>query len=66
MAHRVKCPECNGCMAPIWVLPNRYYYCEFCRTYYAGKDKDLHQVPNPQLEAFLEARKGKDSERQKE
>lgn len=36
-----KCPECNGCMNKFWILPNRYYYCEFCETYYGGRDEAL-------------------------
>lgn len=39
-----KCPECNGCMSKQWILPNRYYYCEFCRTYYGGRDDNLQLI----------------------
>lgn len=28
-------------MAPFWVLPNRYYYCNICNSYYTGRDKEL-------------------------
>lgn len=48
MAFRVKCPECNGCMAPMHKDTTRYFYCSFCRQYYAGRDKtDLHPVESP-------------------
>lgn len=46
MAHRVKCPECKTCMAPIWIMPNRYYFCELCRVYYSGTDNELIIVPS--------------------
>lgn len=42
-----KCPECVGCMALIYVDNSRYFYCEFCRTYYGGKEPRL--VDNPYL-----------------
>lgn len=41
MAHRVKCKECLSCMAPFWILPSRYYYCNVCNTYYTGRDDAL-------------------------
>lgn len=47
MAHRVKCPICNSCMSPMWILPNRYYYCGFCHVYYGGRDSELVVVPSP-------------------
>lgn len=47
MAHRVKCPECNGCMGAVWFMPNRYYYCGFCRTYYGGRKGELVLVEAP-------------------
>lgn len=47
MAHKVKCKECLSCMSAIWVMPNRYYYCGFCRVWYGGRKEDLHVVPNP-------------------
>ncbi len=28
-------------------MPNRYYYCSFCRQWYAGSDKNLEKVANP-------------------
>ena len=45
--HTKKCPECNGCMDLVWVLPNRYYYCDFCEVYYGGADSNLQEVPDP-------------------
>jgi hypothetical protein len=47
MAHRVKCKVCLSCMSPVWVMPDRYYYCGFCRQWYGGTDADLQPVPNP-------------------
>lgn len=47
MAHRVKCTFCKSCMSPIWILPTRYYYCSFCKLWYAGKDGELQIVENP-------------------
>lgn len=56
MASKIKCPECNGCMSAQWIMPNRYYFCEFCRIYYAGMDKDLHIVPDPHLALYLNSK----------
>jgi hypothetical protein len=47
VAHRVKCPECRSCLSPIWVMPNRYYYCGFCHVYYGGRDGELQIVDTP-------------------
>jgi hypothetical protein len=44
MAHRVKCVVCNSCMVPRWVGYDRYYYCDFCLTYYEGRDGELTLV----------------------
>lgn len=55
MAHRVKCPECNSCMSPVWVMPNRYYYCGFCKIWYGGRDGELVIVPNPNQDKIEEA-----------
>lgn len=42
-----KCPECNSCLSHFWLLPNRYYYCGFCHTYYGGRDDNLQLVESP-------------------
>jgi len=44
-----KCPECNGCMSKFWILPNRYYYCEFCRTHYGGVDSELVLIESSEI-----------------
>ena len=47
MAHRIKCQTCNSCMSPVWIMPDRYYYCGFCHVYYAGRDGELQIVESP-------------------
>lgn len=47
-------------MAAIWLLPNRFYYCEFCKVYYTGMDTDLYIVPNPYLERHAQENKNED------
>lgn len=42
-----KCYECLGCMHPVWVDNNRYFYCDLCRLYYAGQNVNLYVVDNP-------------------
>lgn len=54
MAHRIKCKECNSCMAPIWILPNRYYYCDFCRVYYTGMDEALTIFPREDMYKLMQ------------
>jgi len=54
MANKKKCPECNGCMVAQWILPDRFYFCEFCRVYYGGMDTSLKIVPDPHLAKYLE------------
>ena len=58
MAHRVKCRECNSCMSPVWVMPNRYYYCSLCLQWYGGRDGELIKVANPNQDKIDEV-KGK-------
>jgi hypothetical protein len=48
-----KCPECNGCMGKFWILPDRYYYCEFCREYYGGMDSNLELVDRDKVLKLL-------------
>jgi hypothetical protein len=59
VAHRVKCPECLSCMSPVWVMPNRYYYCSLCRIWYGGRDGELIIVPNPNQDKIDEAKGNK-------
>lgn len=40
-------------MMKFWILPDRYYFCGFCRVYYGGMDTHLEIVPNPHLEKYL-------------
>lgn len=53
MPHRVKCPDCNSCLAPQWIMPNRYYYCDFCRVYYGGRDGELYIVPTETIHKMI-------------
>lgn len=39
-----KCPVCNSCLGFVWVLPNRYLYCDFCRDYYTLIDDKITLV----------------------
>jgi hypothetical protein len=48
-----KCSECAGCMVKFWILPDRYYYCEFCKTYYAGNDSSLELVDRELVHKLL-------------
>lgn len=34
-------------MSALWVMPDRYYYCGFCHTYYGGRVGELNLVPSP-------------------
>lgn len=58
MGATVKCPVCNGCMTKFWILPNRYYYCDFCLTYYGGRDDGLSLVPSEQILALQKEETG--------
>lgn len=44
-----KCPECNGCMDLMWIGTNRYYFCDFCKTYYGGRDDAIQLIPKEQI-----------------
>lgn len=44
-----KCFTCSGCIHPIWIENNRFFYCDFCKQYYAGQTKNLYVVENPYL-----------------
>jgi len=54
MAHKKKCPECNGCMSVMYISSHRFYYCEFCRSYYGGQDVNLFLVPRDVINALLQ------------
>lgn len=56
-----KCPECNGCMEKQWILPNRYYYCEFCRTWYGGRDDALQLIPKEDIMNLLKENQNGDN-----
>lgn len=60
MAHRVKCPVCNSCMSPFWLLPTRYYYCGFCHVYYTGRDDALEVTDNPYKDRIVNPNKIED------
>ena len=55
-----KCPECNGCMAKFWILPNRYYYCDFCLVYYGGRDDGLYIVSKDEIDRLLKEQQEKE------
>jgi hypothetical protein len=42
-------------MSPVWILPNRYYYCSLCRQWYGGGAGELLKVPNPNQDRIDEA-----------
>lgn len=42
-------------MSPIWILPDRFYYCGLCRQWYSGMDGDLQPVENPNKDKIEEA-----------
>jgi len=50
-----KCPECLTCMAKLWILPNRYYYCEICNVYYGGRDDSLQLQDTEHIHSLQKA-----------
>jgi hypothetical protein len=42
-----KCKVCLTCFEVFWHESKRYYYCWLCKKWYAGRDDDLQEVPNP-------------------
>ncbi len=43
-------------MSPVWVMPNRYYYCSFCRQWYGGRVDELAKVDNPNQDKIDDAK----------
>jgi len=49
-----KCPICNGCITPTWILDRkRVFWCFLCRKYYDIVDGKLVEVDKDEIEREL-------------
>lgn len=47
-----KCKICNGCLESVWILPKRFFYCDFCEKYFDIIDGDLVEITKEVIEEF--------------
>lgn len=61
----MKCTVCHGCLDPIWIMPNRYWHCDFCDKWYGGRG-ELTEIDNPGIIVEKVIKKREQKKREKE